>query len=78
MTATTTTREPAYFLIGDVARAAGVATETIRRWHRENVLPAPGRTPNGLRVYSAADLEVIQRLRAQRAANARHGGDVAD
>ncbi len=74
---TTTTRATAYYLIGDVAKAAGVATETVRRWHREGVLPAPARTSSGQRIYTEADREAILRLRAQRAANARHGGDVA-
>ncbi len=73
---TTTTREPAYFLIGDVARLANLASETIRRYERQGLIH-PARTAGGQRIFTDNDLAAVQQLRAQRAAHARHGGEVA-
>ncbi len=76
MTATTTTCAVRFFTIGDVARAVNLAPETLRRYERQGLI-APARTAAGVRIYSEADVAAVQELRAQRAANARHGGDVA-
>ncbi len=76
MTATTATREVAFFTIGDVARAVNLAPETLRRYERQGLI-TPARTAAGQRIYTRADLAAVQALRAQRAAHARHGGEVA-
>ncbi len=76
MAATTRTHKAAFFTIGDVSRLAHLAPETIRRYERQGLI-APARTAAGVRIYSPAAVAAVQELRAQRAANARHGGDVA-
>jgi DNA-binding transcriptional MerR regulator len=38
----------------EVARAAGVSTDTLRHYERQGLLPRVGRTPAGYRQYSAA------------------------
>lgn len=46
--------------IGAVAKAAGVAVETIRFYEREGLLTKPRRRPSGYRVF---DESVIDRIR---------------
>jgi DNA-binding transcriptional MerR regulator len=48
--------------IGELARLAGVSTDTIRFYEREGVLPRPARRENGYRVYTEADLEHVRLL----------------
>ena len=36
-------------LIGEVAAATGVSTETVRFYERRDLLPTPSRLPNGYR-----------------------------
>lgn len=52
-------------LIGEVAAAAGLPTQTIRFYERKGLLPPPRRSPNGYRVY---DPPALARLRFIRAA----------
>lgn len=49
--------------IGDLATASSTAVDTIRYYEREGLLPAPGRTPGGFRVYEAPHLERLQFIR---------------
>ncbi len=39
--------------VGEVARAPGVTTDTIRYYEREGLIPPPERTPSGYRAYPA-------------------------
>lgn len=41
---------------GELARAAGVSTDTLRHYERKGVMPAPRRSPNGYREYPAESL----------------------
>jgi len=49
--------------IGDLATASSTAVDTIRYYEREGLLPAPGRTQGGFRVYAPAHLERLQFIR---------------
>ncbi|MCM2971516.1 Zn(2+)-responsive transcriptional regulator [Larsenimonas suaedae] len=52
---------------GDLARAAGVSSETIRYYETQGLLPAPARDANGYRRYTPDTLErldFIQRAKA--------------
>ena len=51
--------------IGDVARACGVSTDTIRWYEKQGVLAPVHRERNGYRVYGA---ETIERVRVVRRA----------
>ncbi len=73
---TATLEAPEFYEVGDVARRLGVSVSAVHRWHREGLV-APRRTPNGTRIFTLGDIEELEQLRARRAANARHGGDVA-
>lgn len=46
-------------LIGEVARATGVTTKTLRYYEAEGLLHQPHRTPNGYRNYST---DVVARV----------------
>jgi DNA-binding transcriptional MerR regulator len=48
---------------GEVARLAGVSTDTLRHYERKGVLAAPRRSPNGYREYSAEALERVRLVR---------------
>ena len=56
------TRE--HFRSGELARAAGVSTDTLRHYERKGVLPAPRRAANGYRQYPAQALERVRLVRA--------------
>ncbi|HAV71094.1 MAG TPA: MerR family transcriptional regulator, partial [Stenotrophomonas sp.] len=43
--------------ISEAADASGCHLETIRYYERIGLLPRPGRTGNGYRVYGPADIE---------------------
>lgn len=49
--------------IGEVARAAGVSTRTVRHYHQVGVLPEPSRTVSGYRVYGIRDLVRLSHAR---------------
>jgi len=53
--------------IGDLARAAGVNTKTIRYYEHIGVLPPAGRAANGYRIYGS---EAVDRLTFVREAQA--------
>lgn len=45
--------------IGEAARRSGIHIETIRYYEREGIVPAPGRTAGGRRVYSETDIGLL-------------------
>jgi DNA-binding transcriptional MerR regulator len=50
--------------IGELSRRAGVSPELLRAWERRYGLLRPTRTPGGLRLYSAGDLERVQAMQS--------------
>ncbi|HEY0007042.1 MAG TPA: heavy metal-responsive transcriptional regulator [Pyrinomonadaceae bacterium] len=48
---------------GELARLAGVSTDTLRHYERKGVLAAPRRSANGYRVYPAEALERVRLVR---------------
>jgi Predicted transcriptional regulators len=53
--------------IGELARRAGVAVDTVRYYERTGLLPSPQRRPSGYRVYAP---DAVARLRFIRRAKA--------
>ncbi len=53
--------------IGKVARAAGVATATLRYYEQENILAPVARNRAGYRLYDEAAVERLQFIRAAQA-----------
>jgi DNA-binding transcriptional MerR regulator len=61
-----TTGESKMFAIGQASQQSGVNIETIRYYEREGVVPKPGRSAAGRRLYSAeeiAKLRFVKRCR---------------
>ena len=50
--------------IGDVATATGLETQAIRFYERKGLLPPPGRSPNGYRLYDASTITRLQFIRS--------------
>jgi DNA-binding transcriptional MerR regulator len=50
---------PALLRIGELSRRSGVSPELLRAWERRYGLLRPTRSPGGLRLYSAEDLERV-------------------
>ena len=50
-------------LIGELAAACGVSTRSVRYYEQCGLLVA-GRSSNGYRVYSSADVETVRRIKA--------------
>ena len=48
------------FAIGEASRRSGIGIETLRYYEREGVIPKPGRSTNGRRIYST---EAVGQLR---------------
>lgn len=46
--------------IGEAARQSGVSIETIRYYEREGIVPAPGRTAAGRRLYSRDEIGTLR------------------
>ena len=53
--------------IGQIAKAAGVPTSTVRYYERAGLLRPTSRTAANYRVYSAGDLERLRFIRAAQA-----------
>lgn len=51
------------FAIGETALQSGVSVETIRYYEREGIIPAPGRTVSGRRVYSQEEVDRLSFIR---------------
>ena len=56
---------PAGYRIGAAARMVGMSPSSLRLWERQGLLK-PQRARNGYRLYSAADLERLRRVRQMR------------
>ena len=54
-----------YWLAGELAKAAGVSTDTLRHYERKGVLSRPNRAKNGYRLYPESALNRV--LLARRA-----------
>jgi len=52
-----------YLRAGELARAAGVSTDTLRHYERKGVLPKPRRSPNGYREYASESLARVLLVR---------------
>jgi DNA-binding transcriptional MerR regulator len=53
----------AYLSAGELARAAGVSTDTLRHYERKRVLPRPRRASNGYRQYPPEALDRVLLVR---------------
>ena len=51
------------YLIGQLAKLAGVKPDTVRFYERAGLLPKPGRSPNGYRSYGKPALDEIRFIR---------------
>jgi DNA-binding transcriptional MerR regulator len=51
--------------IGELSKRSGVAPELLRAWERRYRLLHPTRSPGGLRLYSASDLERVRLMQEQ-------------
>lgn len=49
--------------IGELSRRSGVSPELLRAWERRYGLLRPDRSPGGLRLYSAEDVERVRLMR---------------
>lgn len=49
--------------IGEVANLLGITTKTVRHYHKIGLLAEPARSAGGYRLYSAADLLRLHRIR---------------
>ncbi|CAN5869905.1 Cu(I)-responsive transcriptional regulator [soil metagenome] len=54
------------YTIGDAARAAGVTPRAIRLWESRGLMPESDRTDSGYRVFTDADVEVLEFIRRGR------------
>lgn len=54
-----------YFPIGTVSELTGVNSVTLRAWERRYGLICPERTPSGHRLYSEADIKLIDQVLEQ-------------
>ncbi len=52
--------------IGELARASGVSTKTIRFYEAQGVLPPARRGDNGYRLYQADDIDRLRFIRGAR------------
>lgn len=54
------TKDPERLLIGQLAKSAGVKTDTVRFYERSGLLPKPARRESGYRVYDEAALAQLR------------------
>ena len=52
-----------YLRSGDLARLAGVSTDTLRHYERKGLLAPPRRSANGYREYPSSDLDRVRLVR---------------
>ncbi|MDQ3907379.1 MAG: heavy metal-responsive transcriptional regulator [Acidobacteriota bacterium] len=55
--------DAAGLLSGELARLAGVSTDTLRHYERKGVLPRPARSGNGYRRYPPDSVERVRLIR---------------
>jgi len=53
----------AFLRSGEMARLAGVSTDTLRHYERKGLIPAPRRSANGYRQYPAHLIERVHMIR---------------
>jgi DNA-binding transcriptional MerR regulator len=58
------TSKEKYLRSGDLARRAGVSTDTLRNYERKGLLARPRRSANGYREYPASDLDRVRLVRS--------------
>jgi DNA-binding transcriptional MerR regulator len=68
--------EAAELSIREVVERTGVAEATLRVWERRYGVPAPARLPSGHRRYSERDVEVVERIAAERGAGLSLGAAI--
>ncbi len=49
--------------IGELAKKSGASVQALRFYERSGLLPKPGRTDAGYRIYAAADLRRVELIR---------------
>lgn len=54
--------ESGWMSIGALARATGIAVETLRTWERRYGVPSPERKPSGHRLYPASAVDHLRRV----------------
>lgn len=57
-------KDRTFWLAGELAKAAGVSTDTLRHYERKRVLARPGRAANGYRQYPENALERVLLVRS--------------
>lgn len=57
-----TATDTGWMSIGALARATGIAVETLRTWERRYGVPAPVRKPSGHRLYPSEAVEHLRRV----------------
>jgi len=57
------TEKPRAFRSGELARAVGIITDSLRHYERLGVLPTPPRTTSGYRLYPPDSLERVKTVR---------------
>src|SRR5207247_8757529 len=57
------TLKQGYLRSGDLARLAGVSTDTLRHYERKGLLARPRRSANGYREYPASALDRVRLVR---------------
>jgi DNA-binding transcriptional MerR regulator len=63
--------------VGELADDVGVTADTIRYYERAGLLPPPGRTPSGYRVYDAAAVDRLRFIQGAQRLGLRLG-DIRD
>lgn len=58
------TSKEKYLRSGDLARLAGLSSDTLRNYERKGLLARPRRSANGYREYPASDLERVRLVRS--------------
>ncbi|SHJ65483.1 MerR family transcriptional regulator [Alicyclobacillus tolerans] len=54
--------KPAFYSISQVAEMTGLTTQLIRKWEQRYRLIQPERMPNGYRVYTQHDVDLLQKV----------------
>jgi DNA-binding transcriptional MerR regulator len=57
-------KDRTFWLAGELAKAAGVSTDTLRHYERKRVLARPGRAANGYRQYPENALDRVLLVRS--------------
>ena len=55
--------DESFLSAGELAKASGVSTDTLRHYERKGVLQAPARAPNGYRRYPARARDRVRLIR---------------